>query len=165
MDIWFMGALAFFFTLSVISFLCGIIKGRMNLNQSMKEDKGLVCELSHDSYKAMELIGSFLQRREWVCRLNVCYSDYVSIKGRIARVWLKPLNSCRWAFHGKDFNLCTLHRLCNYLGCEMIVRQVGTGEQIKKDDPNRVQTKMREELRRKDLSLLYPYNKKEEDLV
>lgn len=147
-----------------ICYIVGSMRGETAANKQNLEEMEKVCETSRDAYEASRLIAKFMKPREWVCRMDVCYSDAMSPKdGKLLWTFTELPNG--WSKDGIGFHECTFIRLCHYLGCEVIVRQVGSDFGTDESMHNQVKTYMREKLRRKNISTVYPHDKKFGDKI
>ncbi len=165
MGTWILGAILFDVVVCVAALIYGTVKSEKQMEKIEIDKIEKECGTSRNAFEASELIGKFVEKRDWVCRFDVCYSNKVEIDGSFKRMWLPPLGSGCWAFHGKGFVECTFIRLCHKLGCEVILRQVGTADGKDESEYEQVKTRMSEDHRRKNISMIYSQDKKVGDWI
>ena len=159
-----MAIISVFLIMLVCVLFCYIIgdeKGKKAANSREVRECEKECDTSHNAYRASRLIAQFIKPRSWVCRTDVCYAK-ITRDENVERVWLyNHMNMpYKWEKDGVGINECTFIRLCHYLGCEVIIRQVGSADKEDESMHDQVKTYMSEHLRRENISYVYPHNKK-----
>lgn len=143
-----------------LSCLFGLLTGEYFHRKSLGEESGKICKTSRSSIEASKLAGTFLKRRDWVCRLDVCFSSYHrKASGNMGREYLPAIINGWWAYSGTNADICRHIRLCHFLGCEFILRQIGSEEE-RKGQKGQESIKMNPKLKREGIDFSYPYNKK-----
>lgn len=141
-----------------ICYLYGSMKGEEAVEKEKLDEVEKVCTTSRDAYEASRLIAQFMKPRRWVCRMDVSY-----LNDRNERIWTSTGIPNGWYDNGMGFYEIAFIRLCHYLGCEVIIRQVGSADKEDESMHDQVKTHMRESLRKTDVSTIYPYDKKKGD--
>ena len=141
-----------------ICYLYGSMKGEEAVEKEKLDEVEKVCTTSRDAYEASRLIAQFMKPRRWVCRMDVCYYEKKRPEGITQKMWMADEEEPKgWSEDGIGFHECTFIRLCHYLGCEVIVRQVGSDFGTDETMYKQIKTSMRASFRRKKMSLIIPY--------
>lgn len=144
--------------IAAASYTIGTLIGILDEYESKKIATKKVCDISRNAYEASQLIADFVRLRKWVCRMDVCYYEKKRPEGITQKMWMADEEEPKgWSEDGIGFHECTFIRLCHYLGCEVIVRQVGSDFGTDETMYKQIKTSMRASFRRKKMSLIIPY--------
>lgn len=146
-------AIGYLIILGIIFFSIGAIRGSL-LNE---KSAGTVCETSRNFRKSAKVMGEFLRKRSWVCRLDVCKTrPFRDVNGTVRRMRLPAIKATEWIYSGRGIG--DFVRICHFLGCEVILRQVGSVKEEDELEFTQIKTKMRPEFVNKGIDFTYDNN-------
>lgn len=139
--------------LGIVFFSIGAIRGSLLNEKSART----VCETNRNSRKSAKVMGEFLRKRSWVCRLDVCKTRPVrDANGTVRRISLPGIKATEWIYSGRGIG--DFVRICHFLGCEVILRQVDSVKEEDEAEFTQIKTKMRPDFVNKGIDFTFENN-------